>query len=186
MSDLPEKLRKCVDYAYETRHHEAVEALNDSADRIEQLERENKGLKDSVTIQKHVSEDLTEYRDKLKQELDELAGHVEKLNSAFAKFEKRHEEIEYEDNIGVFFESQDFDDLTDAFVKPPQASLAEVKAKAAKEGIIAAALSLNAVKPERHHSYADGHEYGYYVAYQLVFAFAEKHAQQIRNGKDGE
>ena len=119
--------------------------------RIEQLERENESLwQTHINVANELGVDTEKARNtdgkpsavyltyiqKLKQELDELAAHVEKLNIAFAKFEKRHEEIEYEDNTGVFFESQDFDDLTDAFVKPPQASLAEVKVKVARNAFL--------------------------------------------------
>jgi hypothetical protein len=121
--------------------------------------------------------------EQLERERDELAAHVETLRGGL---NDAIEALVSETMESGVVEENEIHDLRTLEMSIPQTSLAEVKAKAAKEGIIAAALSLNAVKPERHHSYADGHEYGYYVAYQLVFAFAEKHAQQIRNGKDGE
>lgn len=164
------------------------ETVDEAQEIIEQQQLEIEELKNNY--EKLTQKAQARYKEPYQRELkraNELAARVERLRNEIniTVLDAVHQYNDENNGYWIITQKQ-LEALKEVDDQSPQTSLAEVKAQAAKDGVIAAALSLDAVKPERHLSYADGHEYGYYVAYQLVFGFADKCANKIRNGKDCE
>lgn len=194
MSDLIKRLRFWGENL-ESATTQPNEDMHEAADLIEQQQRRIDQLNDSVTIWKNTSEDLVKYRDKLKQERDALAAHVEGLKSDLLSLSANN--VRLTSSLGNMayavehdlhpcveqLSDEDIAELEEAkklLSESPKTSLAEVIAEAKAR--------------QAEESYADAlcdvpnlldSEYGLGDIAAMCHLLAEEHANKIRN-KDGE